>query len=146
VGLADPNALVQAVAAFQACDQIGMPECNVILAQLVVYLSLAPKSNSLYKAYSTVQRDVIETLNEPIPLKLRNAPTKLMKELEYGKGYKYAHKYPGHFVPGETYLPEKLIGRKYYHPSNQGQEKNTPGASSHSDTRRGEVRDGNSQP
>ncbi|MDP2873978.1 MAG: replication-associated recombination protein A [bacterium] len=123
VGLADPNALVQAVAAFQACAQIGMPECNVILAQLVVYLTLVPKSNSLYKAYSAVQRDVQETLNEPIPLKLRNAPTKLMKELEYGKGYKYAHEYPGHFVPQETYLPEKLKGRKYYYPSNQGQEK-----------------------
>lgn len=124
VGLADPNALVQAVAVFNACDQIGMPECNVILAQLVVYLALAPKSNSLYKAYSAVQRDVQETLNEPIPLKLRNAPTKLMKELDYGKGYKYAHEYQGHFVPGETYLPEKLRGRKYYRPSEQGKEKN----------------------
>jgi len=127
IGLADPNALVQATATFQACHQIGMPESNVILAQLVVYLALTPKSNSLYKAYCKVREDVHQTLNEPIPLKLRNAPTALMKELHYGDGYKYAHNYQDHFVPGETYLPEKLAGKRYYFPSDQGQEKASEG-------------------
>lgn len=123
IGIAEPNALVQAVSAYTACHYIGVPECNVVLTQCVVYLSLAHKSNSLYVAYEKAKGDVYKTLNEPIPLKLRNAPTKLMKNIGYGKDYKYAHQYEKHHVKGETYLPEKLIGHKYYIPSDQGLEK-----------------------
>lgn len=112
VGLADPHALVQATAAFQATHQLGMPECNVILAQVVVYLARAPKSNTLYIAYGKVQEDVQKTINEGVPLHLRNAPTKLMKDLNYGKNYKYN---PDYKEPVEQdYLPEKLKGRKYF--------------------------------
>ena len=123
IGIAEPNALVQAVTCYTACHYIGVPECNVILAQCVVYLSLAHKSNSLYVAYGRAKEDVYQTLNEPIPLKLRNAPTKLMKEIGYGKKYKYAHEYEKHHVKGETYLPDNLIGHKYYIPSDEGLEK-----------------------
>lgn len=112
IGLADPQALVQAVAAYQAAHQIGMPECNVILAQCVVYLAKAPKSNALYVAYGRVQRDIRERPNEGVPLHLRNAPTKLMKEIGYGKGYKYN---PNFKEPVEQeYLPESLKHRKYF--------------------------------
>lgn len=113
IGLADPQALLQAVATYQACHFIGMPECNVILAQAVVYCAKAKKSNELYSAYSEVQKDIKETENDPVPLHLRNAPTKLMKELNYGKGYKYnpEHEYKGDI---QDYLPEKLKGRKYF--------------------------------
>jgi putative ATPase len=112
VGLADPDSLVQATSAYTACHYIGMPECNVILAQAVVYLAKAPKSNALYVAYGEVQRDVRETENEPVPLHLRNAPTDLMKNLGYGKGYKYN---PDYDEPVEQdYLPEKLRGKKYF--------------------------------
>lgn len=112
IGLADPNALVQATTAYTACHYLGMPECNVILAQAVVYLARAPKSNALYTAYNEVQRDIRETENEPVPFHLRNAPTDLMKDLGYGKGYKYNPNYkePVH----QDYLPEKLKGRKYF--------------------------------
>ena len=112
VGMADPQALVQAVAAFQAAHQIGMPECNVILAQAVVYLSLAPKSNALYTAYQSVQYDIRHTPNEPVPLHLRNAPTDLMKDLGYGKGYIYNPSAKGPVE--QSYLPEKLKDRKYW--------------------------------
>ena len=112
VGLADPSALPQAVAAYQATHFIGLPECNVILAQVVAYLAKAKKSNALYEAYQAVQRDVRETANDPVPLHLRNAPTALMKNLNYGKGYKYN---PDFDYQGEIqdYLPEKIKGRKY---------------------------------
>lgn len=111
VGLADPQALVQAVAAFQAAHDIGMPECNVVLAQAVAYLARAPKSNALYTAYQAVQADVQKTINEGVPLHLRNAPTKLMRNLDYGKGYKYN---PDYDQPVEQdYLPESLKGKKY---------------------------------
>jgi putative ATPase len=111
VGLADPQALVQATAAFQATHQLGMPECNVILAQVVVYLARAPKSNALYTAYGKVQEDVQKTINEGVPLHLRNAPTKLMKDLNYGKNYKYN---PNYKEPVEQeYLPPSLKGKKY---------------------------------
>ena len=113
IGLADPNALVQAVNAYSACHYIGVPECNVILAQAVVYMAKAPKSNDLYVAYGKVQSDVKETLNEPVPLHLRNAPTKLMKELGYSKNYKYTPDY-SEKAGQQDYLPEKLRGRKYY--------------------------------
>ncbi len=111
IGLADPNALVQATVAFQATHSIGMPECNVILAQAVVYLARAPKSNALYVAYGKVKEDVLNTINEGVPLHLRNAPTELMKQVGYGKGYKYN---PDYDEPIEQdYLPESLKGRKY---------------------------------
>ncbi len=111
VGLADPNALVQAMAAYQATHVIGMPECNVILAQCAAYLARAPKSVAVYEAYKEVQRDIRERPNEGVPLHLRNAPTKLMKEVGYGKGYKYnpAFKEP----VDQTYLPESLQGKNY---------------------------------
>ena len=111
IGLADPQALVQCVAAYQACHQIGMPECNVILAQAVAYCAKAPKSNALYVAYGEVRRDIREKPNEGVPLHLRNAPTKLMKGLGYGKGYKYN---PDFKEPvDQDYLPPSLKGRKY---------------------------------
>jgi putative ATPase len=122
VGMADPRALMVAVAAQQAVHFIGMPEGNLSLAQAVIYLATAPKSNSLYSAYSQVQGDIERTRNDPVPLHLRNAPTGLMKQLGYGKGYKYAHDYKGHFVEQQN-LPDSLKGKSYYHPSDQGFEK-----------------------
>jgi len=122
VGMADPQALVVAMAAQQAVHFVGLPECNLALAQAVVYLATAPKSNALYTAYSNVQRDIESTRNDPVPLHLRNAPTGLMKNLGYGKDYQYPHDHPGHFVD-EKYLPDKLQGKRYYFPSEQGHEK-----------------------
>ncbi len=111
IGLADPQALVQAIAGYQAAHFLGMPECNVHLAQVVAYMTNAPKSNALYDAYSAVQQDIRTLPNEPVPLHIRNAPTNLMKELNYGKGYKYN---PDFTEPvDQTYLPEKLKGRMY---------------------------------
>ncbi len=111
VGLANSRALEQAVAAFNACRFIGMPECNVILAQLVVYLSKCEKSNDLYIAYGKVAADVKEYGNLPVPLHIRNAPTKLMKDLKYGKDYKYSPNFD--YREKQEYLPEELRGRKY---------------------------------
>ena len=111
VGLANSRALEQAVAAYQACHFIGMPECNVILAQLVVYLAKCEKSNELYVAYGEAAQDVRELGNLPVPLHIRNAPTKLMKELNYGKGYKYSPDY--NYKEKQEYLPDKLKGKKY---------------------------------
>jgi putative ATPase len=122
VGMADPQALQVAVSAMEAFHFIGLPEGNLALAEAAVYLATAPKSNALYTAYQTVQRDVREVENMPVPLHIRNAPTSLMKDLGYGKDYKYPHDYPDHFVD-EEYLPENLKGRTYYHPSDQGFEK-----------------------
>ena len=122
VGMADPQALVVAMAAQQAVHFIGMPEGNLALAQAVVYLATAPKSNSLYSAYSRVQQDVEGTRNDPVPLHLRNPVTRLMKGMGYGKGYKYAHDFPGHFVKQQN-LPDALKGKRYYSPSDQGFEK-----------------------
>ncbi len=111
IGLADPEALNQAVSAYQAAHFLGMPECNVILAQAVAYLARAPKSNALYTAYGEIQKDIKELPREPVPLHLRNAPTNLMKELGYGKDYKYNpnFKEPVH----QEYLPPGLKGKKY---------------------------------
>ncbi len=111
VGLADPQALVQAVAAFQATHLLGMPECDVILAQAVVYLAHAPKSNALYAGYGEVRRDIAESPNDPVPHHIRNAPTKLMKQLGYGKGYVYNPDAEG--PVDQEYLPDRLRGRKY---------------------------------
>lgn len=122
VGLANPNALVQATSTYDACHYNGMPECNVNLAQLVVYLSLSPKSNSLYVAYMEVSKDAKNTMEEKVPMHLRNAVTKLDQELGNGKGYQYAHDYENK-ITKMTCLPERLKHKKYYHPTNSGQEK-----------------------
>jgi putative ATPase len=122
IGMADPQALQVAVAAMEAFHFIGLPEGNLALAQAAVYLATAPKSNALYTAFQGVQRDIRELENMPVPLHIRNAPTTLMKDLGYGKEYKYPHDYPDHFVE-EEYLPENLRGRTYYHPADQGFEK-----------------------
>ena len=122
VGNADPRALQVAVAAMEAFHFIGLPEGSLALAQAAVYLATAPKSNALYTAYQKVQRDIRELENSPVPLHIRNPVTSLMKDLGYGKEYKYPHDYPDHFVE-EEYLPENLRGRTYYHPTEQGFEK-----------------------
>jgi putative ATPase len=122
IGLADPNALSLCMAARDAVDFIGMPEGNLALAQAVVYLSVAPKSNALYTAYGSVTEDVQRTAAESVPLHLRNAPTGLMKGLGYGKGYQYAHDLEAKVADMEC-LPENLRGRVYYQPTNEGIEK-----------------------
>ncbi|HEX6123688.1 MAG TPA: replication-associated recombination protein A, partial [Ktedonobacterales bacterium] len=133
VGMADPQALLVCVAAQQAVHFIGMPEGALALAQAVVHLATAPKSNALYLAYGAVQADMASTRNDPVPLHLRNAPTRLMQQLDYGKGYTYAHDlYDGQPDPEDpsrppparpqTYLPEVLGEREYYHPGAQGAE------------------------
>src|SRR5271170_3726815 len=122
IGLADPNALSLCMAARDAVHFIGMPEGNLALAQAVVYLSVAPKSNALYTAYAAVQQDVERTAAESVPLHLRNAPTGLMKGLGYGKGYQYAHDLEDKIADMQC-LPDNLRDRVYYHPTNEGVEK-----------------------
>jgi putative ATPase len=122
IGLADPNALSLCMAARDAVDFIGMPEGNLALAQAVVYLALAPKSNALYTAYAEVQQDVEATAAESVPLHLRNAPTALMKGLGYGQGYQYAHDVEGKIADMRC-LPDNLRDRTYYHPTSEGIEK-----------------------
>jgi len=119
VGMADPHALLVAVAAKDACHFNGMPECGVNLAQAVVHLSMAPKSNALYSAYSSIQSDIQKYGNLEVPLHIRNAPTKLMKEWGYGKNYQYAHNFEGAKVE-QQHLPEELKGKKYYRPTDRG--------------------------
>ena len=121
VGLADPRALELAVAAFQAAHMIGMPECSVHLTQAAVYLSLAPKSNALYMAYETAKRDALEHMAEPVPIQIRNAPTRLMKELGFGADYKYAHDFADKLTDMQC-LPDALAGRRYYVPTEEGVE------------------------
>jgi len=121
IGLADPKALEIAVSAYQACHFIGMPECSVHLTEAVIYMSLAPKSNALYIAYETAKKDAIKQIAEPVPLQIRNAPTKLMKELNYGKDYKYAHDTEEKLTNMQC-LPDSLKDRTYYHPAEQGLE------------------------
>ena len=121
VGLSDPRALEIAVAAYQACHFIGMPECSVHLTEAVVYMSLAPKSNALYMAYERAKKDALSQLSEPVPLVIRNAPTKLMEELNYGKGYQYAHDTADKLTNMQC-LPDSLLGREYYRPTEQGVE------------------------
>lgn len=121
IGLADPRALEISVAAYQACHFIGMPECSVHLTQAVVYMSLVPKSNSLYVAYGKAKKDALKMLAEPVPLVIRNAPTKLMKELDYGKGYQYAHDAKDKLTDMQC-LPDSLLGTEYYFPSEDGME------------------------
>ncbi len=122
VGLADSNALLIAIAAYQACHFIGMPECSVNLAQAVVYLSMAPKSNALEVADIESKRDINDAPAEPVPMQIRNAPTKLMKEAGYGKGYVYAHDTEEKMAKMNC-LPDSLIHRRYYRPAGQGKEK-----------------------
>ncbi len=122
VGMADPQALVIAMAAQQAVHFIGMPEGNLALAEAAVYLATAPKSNSLYEAYSKIQKDFKQGSSETVPLHLRNPVTPLMQNMGYGEGYKYAHDYPDHFVEQQN-LPDSLQGKQFYNPSDQGYEK-----------------------
>ena len=122
IGLAAPEALNLCLSAKETVDFLGSPEGDLALAEAVVYLSLAPKSNSVYAAYGAVQREVEETRQEPVPLHLRNAPTRLMKELDYGKGYRYAHDEEGRVADMDC-LPASLKGRRYYRPTQEGREK-----------------------
>ncbi len=122
IGLAEPNALALCMAARDAVDFIGMPEGNLALAQAVVYLSVAPKSNALYAAYSNVQQDVEQTAAEPVPLHLRNAPTRLMKNIGYGKDYQYAHELENKVADMQC-LPDNLRDREYYVPTREGVER-----------------------
>lgn len=119
IGLADPGALRLALAAYQGCHFIGMPECNVILTEAVVYMAMSPKSNAMEAAYLSAREDAINEINEPVPLQIRNAPTKLMKEAGYGKGYKYAHNYKDKITDMRC-LPESLEGKEYYVPTEEG--------------------------
>ncbi len=121
IGLADPRALEIAVAAYQACHFIGMPECSVHLTQAVVYLSLVPKSNALYTAYESAKQDAMKMLAEPVPLNIRNGVTKLMRDVGYGKGYQYAHDTADKLTDMQC-LPDSLLGRRYYNPTTQGLE------------------------
>ena len=121
VGLADTNALNVAINAYHACHFIGMPECSVHLTEAVIYLSLAPKSNACETAYILASQDAKNMLSEPVPLNIRNAPTKLMKELNYGAGYKYAHDYKDKLTTMDC-LPPSLLGKRYYNPTTQGNE------------------------
>lgn len=124
VGLADSQALSLAVAAYQACHFLGMPECNVHLSHAVIYLSMAPKSNSAYMAYEEAKKDAQNMLAEPVPLVIRNAPTDLMEQLHYGEGYVYAHDTREKVAAMEC-LPESLAGAEYYQPGDQGDERET---------------------
>lgn len=121
VGLADPRALEIAVAAFTACRLIGVPECNIHLTEAVIYMALAPKSNAMETAYLTARKDALEHLAEPVPLVIRNAPTSLMKDIGYGKGYQYAHDYKDKLTTMQC-LPDSLKDKTYYHPTEQGVE------------------------
>ncbi len=120
IGLAAPNALTQALAAMQTVQLIGMPEGKLALAQAVVYLACAPKSNAIYRAYEKAAADALNTIQHPVPLHLRNAPTKLMKEVGYGAGYQYAHDFASGKAEDMRCLPEELSGRQYFQPSERG--------------------------
>jgi len=122
IGMADVRALQVALNATDAVRLVGLPECKLALAEAAVYLSVAPKSNALYTAYSAIEADVQKTINEPPPLHILNAPTRLMKDLGYGKGYQYAHNLEDRVADMEC-LPDSLRGAKYYHPTDQGMER-----------------------
>lgn len=121
IGMADSRALEIAVAAYQACHFLGMPECSVHLTHAITYMALAPKSNALETAYFAARDDAVATMEEPVPLQICNAPTKLMEDLGYNKNYEYSHDYPLHMTDMEC-LPSKLKGHSYYHPTDQGSE------------------------
>ncbi len=122
IGLANPQALTIATSAYEAAHYIGMPECTVNLSEAVVYLSVSPKSNALYIAYESAKKDAKRTANVGVPLNLRNAETKLMSDIGYGKGYEYSQNYEQKITDMQC-LPDELVGTKYYHPSNFGKEK-----------------------
>jgi putative ATPase len=121
IGNANPTALIMATNTFQAVDVIGYPEARIILSQCAVYLASSPKSNASYMAIENALGNIRETGDLPVPLSIRNAPTKLMKKLDYGKGYQYAHSYEGNFVNTE-FLPDKIKGTKFYEPGNNARE------------------------
>ena len=121
VGLADPRAMEQAVAAYQACHFLGMPECNVHLTQAVIYVSLAPKSNQMETAYNKAREDALTQIADPVPLVIRNGETRLMRDVGYGKGYQYAHDFEDKLTNMQC-LPDSLLGRTYYEPTDQGAE------------------------
>ena len=121
IGLANPNAILIANTCFEVVHKIGMPEARIPLSECVIYLATSPKSNSAYLAIDAAIATVKQTGNSPVPLHLRNAPTKLMKDLNYGQDYKYPHDYPGNFVE-QPYLPEELKGKKFYQPQQNAQE------------------------
>ncbi|MEW6039605.1 MAG: replication-associated recombination protein A [Pseudomonadota bacterium] len=122
IGNADPKALELCMNAWDAQERLGSPEGELVLAQAVVYLAVAPKSNAVYEAYKSARADAAQSGSLPVPLHLRNAPTGLMKSLDYGKEYRYAHDYPDAYVPGENYFPDELGTREYYRPVNRGME------------------------
>jgi putative ATPase len=122
VGLADPRALRLALDAAEVYERLGSPEGELTLAQAVVYLAVAPKSNAVYEAWNAVRDLVRSDGTRPVPMHLRNAPTRLMKQVGMGQGYRYAHDEPGGYAAGETYLPEGLQGRRWYEPSERGLE------------------------
>ena len=122
IGLANPNALLLANNCFQAVNIIGFPESRIILSEITIYLATSPKSNSAYKAISEAQKKVKETGNLPVPLHLRNAPTKLMKDMGYAQDYKYSHSYPNNFVK-QDFLPEEINNSTFYIPQNNTKEK-----------------------
>lgn len=122
IGLADPRALRLALDAAEVYERLGSPEGELALAECVVYLAVAPKSNAVYKAFNEAKAFVKKDGSRPVPMHLRNAPTKLMKDLDYGKGYRYAHDEAGGFAAGETYLPEGMAGTQFYRPVDRGLE------------------------
>ncbi len=122
IGNADPRALPLAISAWDAYLRLGSPEGELALAQVVIYLACAPKSNAVYTAFNAAMSDAREYGTLEVPLHIRNAPTRLMKNLDYGKGYRYAHDEPGAYAAGENYLPDELEGRLYYHPVPRGME------------------------
>jgi putative ATPase len=122
IGLADPRALRMALDAAETYERLGSPEGELALAQVVVFLAMAPKSNAVYSAYNAVRAFIAKDSTRPVPLHLRNAPTKLMKDLDYGSGYRYAHDEPGGFAAGENYWPDKLTPQRFYQPVDRGLE------------------------
>jgi putative ATPase len=122
VGLADPRALQLALEAAQAYERLGSPEGELALAQTIVYLAMAPKSNAVYKAFGAAKAFVATDGSRPVPMRLRNAPTRLMRELGYGEGYRYAHEEQDAFAAGETYLPDGLPPQHWYEPTDRGLE------------------------
>ena len=123
IGLADPRALSISLNAWDTLERLGSPEGELALAQAVVYLSSAAKSNAVYKAFTTVRQEIDSGPSYEVPFHLRNAPTRLMKELDHGKSYRYAHDEPHAYAAGESYLPPELATRRYYQPSDRGLEK-----------------------
>jgi putative ATPase len=122
IGLADPRALRLALDSAEVYERLGSPEGELALAECVVYLAVAPKSNAVYKAFNEAKAFVKKDGSRPVPMHLRNAPTKLMKDLDYGKGYRYAHDEAGGFAAGETYLPDGMAGTQFYRPVDRGLE------------------------